>query len=52
MYIHRYKKTLRKLREIGRNEILSRLELIKNDEDYMTDDMLTKLLKSHGILKS
>ena len=46
-YIYQYKKVLRKLREIGRNEILNRIELLKQG-DYMADDILTNLLKTHG----
>lgn len=45
-YIYQYKKVLRKLREIGRNEILNRIELLKQG-DYMADDILTNLLKTH-----
>lgn len=46
-YIYRYKQNLNKLREIGRNEILKRLKLLENN-DYVIDDILTYLLKSHS----
>ena len=45
--LEEFKKGIFKLREMGRDQILNRLKLIK-DENYFASDLLAAILKSHG----
>jgi len=50
-FIRKYKRLLKKLRKIAREQIEQRLLMIKEDS-YIPKDILSNLLKSHGKLKS
>lgn len=46
-YIWRYRSTVRKLREVGREVIVKRIQSLKNG-DHVPEDLLSHLLKTHG----
>ena len=48
-YIWRYRSTVRKLRAIGREVILKRIGAVQHG-DHVPDDLLTHLLRTHGML--
>jgi hypothetical protein len=48
-FLRKHKKAINYLRDTGRNQLLKRLEMIKNNED-LPNDILTTILKSHGKL--
>ena len=45
--IMRYRKVVRYLRQVGREQILNRLNAIKNG-DYLPNDILTTILNTHS----
>ena len=49
-YIKKYKLILKKLRNMGREQILNRLKLIQENLN-VPNDMLTNFLKAFGIFK-
>ena len=46
--IAKYRKLVRTLRDVGRQQILNRIEAIKNGE-VLPDDILTAILKNYGM---
>jgi hypothetical protein len=49
--IWRYRQVIRYLRRVGREQIVARINAIKNG-DYLPNDILTSILKSHSNLNS
>ena len=46
-FLKKHKNAINYLRDTGRNQLLKRLEMIKNNEE-LPNDILTTILKSHG----
>ena len=46
--IREFKKTIRNIRQIGRNRILERLNAFKNNE-HIPDDILSSILANYSI---
>jgi hypothetical protein len=49
LYIYRYRRIIRELRKIGRDQINLRIEAIKNNE-YVPNDILTTILFNSSLL--
>jgi hypothetical protein len=47
LYIYRYKKLLRELRNVGKEQINKRIQLLKEGA-YVPNDLLNSFLKAHG----
>ena len=47
-FLSKHRQAIKFLRNTGREQILNRLEMIKNNQE-LPNDILTTILKSHGI---